>query len=497
MSAFFPVKSPYRYAIGLGTWLLGCCVLLVLDQQFDLANLSLVLVLTSALAAIWLPLSLTFLVSVIALMAFNWSFVPPRGTFAIDFHQHALLLLAMFVVNVIVAGLMVSLREHTRRANAYADTANALRNWSEKLRDGEDPYLLLTELQNQLGELSNARVHLFIDRCEPAADIGKDARDALEYCRASNQALGPGTGRYEDLAANYIPLRGRCHAAGAVMFTPPAGQPELLAQAQAMCDQMGLAIERQQLLLREQKTRDQVQAQNLRNTFLAAVSHDFRTPLATIVSAASSLQTQAERLTEVQRQQLLAGILDEAERLRRQTSNLLQLARLDGISEVGEAIQPDWESLEEIIGSVLHRSSPERRALVDVEIAADLPLLRADSLLLAQLLENLVDNAFKYGPANARVKILAHVDTQLVLAVEDQGPGINPLELDPMFDIFQRGDHRQSGTGVGLALCRAITRAHGGELLYLARAGYSRFECRLPLPAQPAILPVVTPGTAS
>jgi two-component system sensor histidine kinase KdpD len=95
------------------------------------------------------------------------------------------------------------------------------------------------------------------------------------------------------------------------------------------------------------------------------------------------------------------------------------------------------------------------------------------------------------------VKILAHVDTQLVLAVEDQGPGINPLELDPMFDIFQRGDHRQSGTGVGLALCRAITRAHGGELLYLARAGYSRFECRLPLPAQPAILPVVTPGTAS
>lgn len=496
MTAFLPAKVVSRYAIGLSTWLLGCGVLLLLDRQFDLANLSLVLVLTSALAAIWLPLSLTFVVSVIALLAFNWNFVPPRGTFAIDFHQHALLLLAMFVVNVIVAGLMVSLREHTRRANDYADTANALRNWSEKLRDVDDPLLLLNDLQQQLGDLANAEVHLLIDERGPAAEIGRDARDALEYCRECNQALGPGTGRYEELTANYIPLRGRSHASGAAMITLPPEQPELLVHAQALCDQMGLAMERQQLLIREQKMRDQAQAQNLRNTFLAAVSHDFRTPLATIVSAASSLQTLSGRLTGEQTRQLLASILDEAERLRRQTGNLLQLARLDGLHAVGAGIQPDWESLEEIIGSVLHRTTPDRRALVEVQLAADLPLLRGDSLLLAQLLENLLDNAFKYGPPNARVKILAHKDKQLVLAVEDQGPGIALQEREQLFDIFQRGDQRQSGSGVGLALCRAIARAHCGELSYVATVGSSRFECRLPVPAQPATPPTPMPDTA-
>jgi two-component system sensor histidine kinase KdpD len=119
--------------------------------------------------------------------------------------------------------------------------------------------------------------------------------------------------------------------------------------------------------------RDQAQAQTLRNTFLAAISHDFRTPLATIVGAASCLQAQGERLTDEQRQQFLASILDQAERLRRQTSNLLQLARLDGLKAVGAVIQSDWESLEEIIGSVLQRTPPERRALVDVQLAEALP----------------------------------------------------------------------------------------------------------------------------
>ncbi len=493
MNAFLSPKTFFRYLTGLAIWLLGWGTLLLLDGQLDLANLSLVLVLTSAVAALWLPVSITLLASVMALMAFNWAFVPPRGTFSIDLHQHAFLLLAMLVVNVIIARPVVSLREQSHRAQAHAESADALRRWGDSLRDAEEPSLLLEDLQNQLAALSQSSVVLVTDGAKSVQQISpqplsQEQREALEYCRSSGQPLGVGTGHYQELTEIYLPLRGRTQNAGAVMMNADiAAQPDSLAQAQALCDQMGLALERQQMQLRERKARDHAQAQHLRNTFLAAISHDYRTPLATIVGAASSLKEQKDRLGDQQQEQLLGSILDEAERLRRQTSNMLQLARLDGLHAVGASIQSDWESAEEIVGSLLHRIPVARRGRIEVHIQPGLPLIRGDSLLLAQMLENLIDNAFKYGPLDTPVKLFAQVDQhQLVLAVEDAGAGIGAAESEHLFELFQRGDYRQSGSGVGLALCRAIARAHGGELSYRSDTGVSRFECRLPLPVQPA-----------
>lgn len=489
MNALFSPQYLQRYAIGLAIWALGWCVLLLMDTHFDLANLSLVLVLTSAIAALWLPVSFTLVASVIALMALNWAFVPPRGTFAIDLHQHTFLLVAMLVVNVIVARLMVSLREQTRRAEAHAEAADALRSWSDKLRDSKEPAELSGELQQQLAHLSGFPVYILSDTASDIPLLNTEQRDALRYCRDNNQALGPGTGRYQELANLYLPLRGKGQAGGAVMLAATlAEQPEFFAQAQALCDQMGWALERQQMLQREQTARDQAQSQNLRNTFLAAISHDYRTPLATIMGAASSLIEQDDRLAQTQRQQLAKTIVDEADRLRRQTNNMLQLARLDGIKAVGAAIQADWESAEEIIGSVLHRIPAQFQQRIDINIQPDLPLIWGDALLLAQLLENLIDNAVKYGPADGAIKLIARSTPQsLVLAVEDQGTGIDANYFEQLLETFQRGDHRQSGAGVGLALCRAIAQAHGGEFTHVVTASGSRFGCCIPIPPQPKI----------
>jgi two-component system, OmpR family, sensor histidine kinase KdpD len=509
MNAFLSRQYLQRSATGLVIWALGWCVLLLLERHFDLANLGLVLVLTSAIAALWLPLSITLVASVIALMAFNWAFVPPRGTFAIDLHQHAFLLLALLVVNAIVAGLMVSLREQTRRAQAHADAADALRCWGDKLRDTQAPVELLDELRHQLTQLSEFPVSIALDSASntvsllnDSAQLTAEQRDALRYCRDNNQAIGPGTGRYQELANLYLPLRGKSRAGGAVMLDVSLiEQPELFAQAQALCDQMGAALERQQILQREQSARDQLQSQNLRTTFLAAISHDYRTPLATIMGAASSLIEQGERLAHTHRQQLAQSIVDEADRLRRQTSNMLQLARLDGIKAVGAAIKADWQSAEEIIGSVLQRIPADCHAQIEIQIQPNMPLIWGDALLLAQLLENLIDNAIKYGPAQGVIKLIAHLDQQkLVLAVEDQGAGIAPNDFEQLLENFQRGDHRQSGAGVGLALCRAIARAHDGDFFHKGSAHCSnanssdtnspdatssRFECQLPLRIQP------------
>ncbi|HTF95436.1 MAG TPA: ATP-binding protein [Cellvibrio sp.] len=488
MKPFLSSKHSHRYAIGLAIWALGWCALLALGTRLDLANLSLMLVLTSAIAALWLPLSATLAASAIALMAFNWAFVPPRGTFAIDLHQHAFLLLALLVVNVIVAGLMVSLREQTRRAHAHVSAADALRRWGDQLRDAKEPLTLCDELHQQLSHLSGFPVYVLIDCVAETASLSVEQREALDYCRETNQSLGPGTGRYQELTNVYLALRGKRQAWGAVMLDAQlAHEPERFVHAQALCDQMGWALEQQHILQLEQLARDQVQSQHLRNTFLAAISHDYRTPLATIMGAASSLLEQDERLTSEQRRQFAQRVVDEADRLGRQTNNMLQLARLDGIKAVGAAIHSDWESLEEIIGNVLQRIPDEFQNRIETHIQPDLPLVWGDALLLTQLLENLIDNALKYGPANGRITLIAQSTFRhLVLAVEDQGSGLSAQEFEQLLETFQRGDHRQSGAGVGLALCRAIVRVHGGELNH-SNVNGSHFECRFPLKLQPSV----------
>jgi two-component system sensor histidine kinase KdpD len=268
--------------------------------------------------------------------------------------------------------------------------------------------------------------------------------------------------------------------------------------AQALCDQAGVALERAAALRAAAANREAAQAQALRNTLLAAISHDHRTPLATILGAAGSLHDQGDRLSPAQRQRLAATIVDEAAQLTRLTENTLQLARLGA---GGLDIRRDWESAEEIIGTVLRRTrqrDPARRLRTRVQ--PDLPLLQVDALLLVQLLDNLVDNALKHAGEAGPVEIVARrVGHELVLAVRDRGPGVPLAQRDRIFEVFQRGAQAgPRGAGVGLAVCRAIARAHGGELRYRARShGGSSFELVLPVQDQPADGDPPGPGQAT
>jgi two-component system sensor histidine kinase KdpD len=235
---------------------------------------------------------------------------------------------------------------------------------------------------------------------------------------------------------------------------------------------------------------------------LAAISHDYGTPLATITGAASSLREQGERLAPAQRDRLAATILDEASRLARLTDNTLQLARLDG---PGVTLQLDWESAEEIVGTVVRRArqrDPQRR--LHARLEPGLPLLRCDALLLAQLLDNLVDNALKYSPPDAPVELLVRrMPEHVVLSVRDRGPGVPPAWRERIFEVFQRlpavaDTPAPPGAGVGLAVCRAIARAHGGELRVRPRGhGGSSFECWLPLAEAPPVIDEPAEGAAA
>ena len=518
-------------ALSLLVWAATWGLLFWLDDRVALANLAMLLVLAAALTSLWQPVRVSCASSLAAVLVFNWFFVPPRNSFTVDGHQHALLLLAMLGVSCITATLMARLRSHAALADRQTRQAEQLRAFSDRLRDGAEPQSLAPLLQDELQSLLALPVRLMwlkgplplSDRAEDVLLLGEtadaDQTAGLWQCLRHGHAFGPGTGRYDELSAWYLPWRGRNASHGAALIQLPRAEganPLQRAQAQSFCDQMGLALERLATEQAARQARIEVADQSTRNALLAAISHDYRTPLACIMSAASALQEQDLRLSPAQRGRLTAVILDETEALSRMTANSLQLARLDA---PGVALRLDWESAEEIVGAVLRRLR-QRSAHVDASagnrvrarLEPGLPLLRCDALLLTQMLENLVDNALKYG-SPAGVEVLVRTATAcvvekdarfVVLSVRDRGPGVAPAWRERIFEVFQRGAEVQGerpdanarrGAGVGLAACRAIARAHGGEMRMRARShGGASFECWLPVVIGPQLEPAADPS---
>ena len=508
-----PRRLPVRLAAGAAAWTLTWLALLLLDGRIDLANAALLLVLGAALAASAWPLAPALAAAGVSVGAFNWLFVPPRGTFSVAERQNALLLVSMGVVAALVAVLMARLRRQSAEVARLARQAEQVRRFGETLRDSADPLTEVGALRRQLQQLTGRGVTVMalrqglpdLDDDAAAAWAGEadaDVRAGLWSCLRQGQAFGPGTGHHQGLASWMLPLRGRATAFGAAWIDGVLhDETALRAQAQALCDQLGIALQRAQAARAEQGARDAAQAQAVRNALLAAIAHDHRTPLATITGAASALLDQGQRLQPAQRDRLARTIIDEAARLARLTDNTLQLARLDA---PGVTLSCDWESAEDLAGSAVRRArqrTPGRA--VHVRVDPGLPLLWCDAMLVSQLLDNLLDNALKYSPAEAPVELLVRrLEGQVMLAVRDRGPGIEPAWRERVFHVFQRGagqaggpadgaaERQRPGSGVGLAVCRAIARVHGGELRLRARAhGGSAFECRLPLreaPPRPA-----------
>ena len=492
------------------TWALGWALMVSLSDRLDLANLAMVLLLTSAIASLWLSGVVSALVSTVAVVGFNWAFVPPRFELAVDLHQHALLLLAMLVVNWIISGLVIRQRRLTSAAQRMAEREARLRSWGDVLRDAPDPAAHASALHAALADAAQRPVAVMVLRGLDTAPedpstlqlghINDEQRTGLGLCVRDGHAMGAGTGRYDELPDWYLPLRGRGVTLGASLVSDVgahAAGSELRPHLQALCDQMGAALQRSLIATQEQLTREHAQQQATRNALLAAISHDYRTPLATIMSAASSLHDQAERLDVAQRRRLASGIVEEAAHLHRMTDNTLQLARLDSASV---QLRREWESAEEIVGAALRRvrRRPEG-SRIKAWVEPELPLLWCDALLMAQLLDNLLDNALKYSPPDTPVELkVRRVAQTMQWSVCDRGPGIAPAWRDRVFEVFQRGHGpsqtpdigaHNTGTGVGLAVSRSIARAHGGELIVRVRAhGGSCFECTLPLhePPHPA-----------
>jgi two-component system sensor histidine kinase KdpD len=231
------------------------------------------------------------------------------------------------------------------------------------------------------------------------------------------------------------------------------------------------------------------ETERLRSTLLASISHDLRTPLAVMCGASSSLAERGERLSAEERQALARSLYQQAREMSEQVAKLLQMTRLEA---GGITLERDWDSIADIAAAVLERLR-ERLAghRVILELPGDLPLVRIDAALIEQVLANLLENAAKHTPPGTLVRLRAKRDArELVVSVEDYGPGLPAGAVQRIFDKFERGapEGPGAGVGLGLAICRAIVQLHGGRVWAeeLPGAG-SAFRFTLPLEEAPQV----------
>jgi two-component system sensor histidine kinase KdpD len=264
---------------------------------------------------------------------------------------------------------------------------------------------------------------------------------------------------------------------------------------EALCDQIAAAIERLRSSAAVREAEVEIQTERTRNALLNAVSHDIKTPLASIYGAATSLLEEESRITATARRELVESISDEAQRLNRVVNNLLEMTSLDA----GLQAKKDWRPLEEIVGAALARLEiPLRDRAVTTHIDDDLPWILVDDVLLEQVFLNLLENAVKYTPAGSAIEIMARCNGEnVVVSVRDHGSGLLPGEDVRVFEKFFRGrTDGARGVGLGLAICRAIVHCHGGWIAAEnAPGGGAVFRFELPIggvPPQTSVIPEST-----
>lgn len=456
---------------------------MLLDSRTTLTSEAMVYVLAVVLASYTVSRVAAVLSALGAVACLNFFFIEPRYTLQVDAQENVTALLALLGVALVISHLATVSRRETEAAKLNERRARQLQALASELADASTPAEVHALAQQYLSRAfpGPSVVAMAASDGELRIPDGHpELRDGLLACIREAAVLGPGTGRWPGLDAWYLPLKSERHIGGAacvqnVRATDVGG----LEHAQAISALVGQALWRMKLSESIHVAEEQSQWHRAQNTFLAAISHDFRTPLASIMAAGSALEVQRHKLPDTEQERLLHSIVAEAGHLVTITENTLQLVRLENAGEVAL----DWQSIEEIVGAVLARVRARDVARrIRSQVAAALPLIKGDPTLLTQLLENLLDNALKYS-ADAIDLTATKSGDRVEIGIHDRGDGIAAGEELAIFEPFRRSDRSgKRGTGLGLSVCRAIARAHGGELTRVPRpGGGSSFVLRLPV----------------
>jgi len=480
-----------------------------LAEHFDRSNIVAIFILTVVLIAVRFGRGAAALAAVLSVCSFDFFFVPPRFSFAVSDVQYLLTFGIMLAVGLITGQLTAGLRFQARVASYREERAGSLyeiaRDLSGAVQVGEvvrisdesiartfraSAALLLPDADGQL-TVTSARSETGRSGPAPAKPALAVEIGIAQWAFDKGQPAGFGTDTLPGSEVLYIPLRAPTRARGVLAVKANNRRLLRIPEQRQLLDTfaalIAIALERVHYVEVAQDAVVQMESERLRNSLLAALSHDLRTPLTVLVGLAESLALTKPPLSPAQLETAEA-MQDEARRMSTLVSNLLDMARIES-GEVKLNLQ--WQPLEEVVGSALNATHAMlKQHRVDVHIPWDLPLVRFDALLIERVLVNLLENASKYTPPGSKVTLAAEVVAdQLSVSVSDDGPGLTSGREEAVFQKFTRGEREPAtpGVGLGLSICRAIVESHQGRIVAAnGPRGGARFTFTLPLGNPPA-----------
>lgn len=477
---------------------------LLLRQYLGITSVALVFLMGVLASAVAYGLAASLLACLLSVLAYNFCFLPPLYTFTISDPENVVTLAVFAVVAVVASNLTARMRAQTVTAQAGAKTTEDLYQFSRKLAAAVSLDDVLWVTVRQVALMLKVRVVMLLPGPDglavqagfPPEDLLDDADlAAAKWAWQHNRSAGRGADTLPGGKRLFLPMqtgRGPTGVFGIDRDEPgailtPDGQRLL----NALSDQAALAIERVNLVRDVDLAKLQAETDRLRSALLTSISHDLRTPLASILGSATSLMSQHGELDEADRNTMLRIIREEAERLNRFIGNLLDMTRLESGPLTWKGGLAD---LSDVVGAVLRRAERLLSVYqVKVDLQPGLPMLDFDMVLFEQVLFNLLDNAAKYSAAGSTIQLRAYRHGDRVwVELLDEGDGIPPSDLDRIFDKFYRvrsADRQRAGTGLGLAICRGFVEAMGGTITAANRVDRTGaiFTINLPVPMQVAM----------
>ena len=447
----------------------------------------------------------SMLASVAASLCYNFFFLPPIYTFTIADPTNIAAFVFFMLIALVVSNVAARVRTQAVSALDRVRTTEPLYAFSRKLASTAKLDDVLWATAYQIALMLKVRVVLLLPDdgiitvkagYPPEDELDKADLAAANWAWGNDRPAGRGSDTLPGTKRLFLPMRTGRGPIGVIGIdddrSGPLLTPEQRRLLDALVDQGALAIERVQLVEDIDRVQRNVESDRLRAALLTSISHDLKTPLASVLGAASALRDLSGQLSDAERADLLGTIIDESERLNRFIANLLDMTKLESGAVMPNTMRLD---LSEIIGSVLRRAEKILvRHPVTLDVAPNLPMLDLDAVLFEQVLFNLLDNAAKYAPPDTLIVLRAKRDGNFVtLQIIDEGEGITPGDLEHVFDKFYRakkGDQVRAGTGLGLAISRGFVEAMHGTVQATNRNDRSGavLTIRLPIPTAAAAL---------
>lgn len=466
---------------------------LVLSRFIPHASLSLLFLTGVLIVAARTGLGPSLFASVLSFLAYNYFFTTPQHTFRVADQGDVATLLFFLLIAAITGNLAARMKEEIAKRRASLDRVSNLYEFGRKVGSAARTEEVLEALAQHVSRSLDLPVAVFVAEPNgPPALVAQSNQPGVVDSALLERAWAEGDAPPRLGAWQFVALAGPDQPLG-LLAIEGAMDTEQSGLARGLCEQAASALDRIRLAGDLQEARLVSETEQLRSTLLSSVSHDLRTPLASIIGASTSLLEYGHSFSEENRRELLATIADEARRLDRHIQNLLDMTRL---GQGSLSIRRDWVDVHDLVSSALARLKEMLKGVrVEIEIDPAVPLLWVHGALLEQALVNLLDNAIGFSPPGGRILVRAGLVGEAVnIEVHDQGPGIPEAEREKIFDMFytvRQGDRAQSqGTGLGLAICRGMVGAHGGSVVALpgpeGRGSCMRIVIPLTLPPQAA-----------